>query len=471
MLRRTIRRLELHTTLGDSQSFRANFNHMPMMGVMHSPYKDAMKEYWASPIPWQPREYGEKPKPDDPVPLREAASTMVVAYNRHIDKGLVEAGEDNDYKVLMQFREAKGRFQKDQFVFPSAPVHLQDRDEDWAPLLHRLGVRETFHDIDLRLCAYRSLMAEANMLGIPPEGGGVAEVEGPPGPRNWYMMISAVPEMLRHLIDILDIPMEEALKQFRPFTRIQTPASEMFRYDNLAYLLPLQKVPCVRYTLSAVSEQLVWVSPKEAIARFETGVMEMPTPNVTFLHELDRVCPTFDKVEALQWNNTPDVILPELITDPETNMGTVLLPTDIHHSKNKKRAERRRRRLAAERGEPVPAEESATSAEAEEAEEGESKVDRFARFEFTKDIPWGVRSTFINRPIEADEEVDENFVRARDLTATEAEVLRLEYREENNRVLASKLKKVSNPDLKRLAERLPDEDAGEKVERIPRPEE
>lgn len=447
MLRRICRRLDLHTNISDSPSFRAAVVSPPMAGFAHSPYKDAMKEYWATPIPWQPREYGEKPKPGDPVPMREAVSTLLVARNTHIDPAAVEAGEDNDYKVLMQFREAKGRYRKDNFVLPSAPINLADRDEDWAKLLVRLGVKTQHPDIVDRVSAMRSLLTECNLLMIPPEGGAVAEVEGPPGPRKWHMIISMVPGELRRLIDILDIPMESTLNQLRPFLRIQTPASEMFRYDNKSFVMTLPKIPCVKYTISTVGEELIWVSPKEALARYESGVMEMPTPNLIFLHELDRRAPRFDQVEAMRRDAVPDVMLPELITDPQTNMGTVLLPTDIHHSKNKARAERRRRQRDA------PAAEAATGEKAEE----DDVVDRFARFQFEKDIPWGVRSQFINRPVEAGDQIEETFQRVRDLTAGEAEVMRLEFREDNNKLIEAKLRKASNPDLKQMARLLPKE--------------
>jgi hypothetical protein len=469
MLRRCARRLDLHTTMTDSPSFRAAFNHNPMAGVLHSPYKEAMKEYWATPIPWQTRDYGPKPGPHDPVPLREAATMLVVAKNAHIDKGVVEAGEDNDYKVLMQFRESKGRYQKDSFVLPSAPIHLQDRDDDWAPLLYRLGVKTTYTDIEARLCAFRTLLAECNLLVVPPEGGTLAEVEGPPGPRKWHMIVASIPQQIRYLIDILDIPMEAALKSLRPFTRVQTPATEMFRYDNKAFVLPIERCPCVRYTISTVGEQLVWVSPKEAMARFETGVMEMPTPNVILMHELDRLCPTYEQASSIAYDAQPGVVTPELVHDPATNMATVLLPTDIHHSTNAKRVERRRKRQAAEQQQQEHADPSARlTTSGEDAGEGESRVDRYARFEFTKDIPWGVRSTFVNRAIEMDEEVAENFERTQELTAGQAEVLRLEYREENNKVLTQRLKSAKNPELQRYAKLLPQDDEDKvEVERIP----
>jgi hypothetical protein len=466
MLRRTVRRFDLHTTTTDSGSFRAAYNHNPMAGVLHSPWKDAMKEYWATPIPWQQRDYGPKPKPGDPVPLRQSASALIIAKNSHIDPALVEAGEDNDYKVLMQFREAKGRYQKDSFVFPGAPIHLEDRHEDWGKLLYRLGLRHEFEDIDERLCAYRSLFAECNLLVLPPEGGGLAEVEGPPGPRKWHMYVAGAPNMIRHLVDILDVPIEPALMSLRPFVRIQSPAAEVFRYDNKSFIIPIEKVPCVKYTISTVGEELIWVSPKEALARFETGVMEMPTPNVMIFHELDRRVPTYDQVKALTHDNVPPVLLPELIHDKETNMATVLMPTDIHHSKNVKRVERRRRRQQAQEGLSTPAETAGASSEAAadeaDAQQPPSVVDYYARFEFTKDIPWGVRSTFLNRAIAPDEEVQETFERVKDLTASEAEVKQLEFREEQSKVFAKRLKTAANPEMQRLAKMLP-KDAGDDV--------
>jgi hypothetical protein len=446
MFKRCLRRLDLHTVTTDSPSFRAMPLRAPMAAVINTPYRDAFKEYWATPIPWQPRDYGQKPKPGDPVPLREAATTLVVAKNKHIDRGLVDSGEDNDYKVLMQFREAKGRYQKDQFVLPGAPINLQDREDDWVKVLYRLGVKKEFKDIDHRICAMRALLAECNLLVVPPNGGNIAEVEGPPGPRKWHMMVASSPSHFRQLVDILEIPMEEALDNLKPFGRIQTPATEMFRFDTMCYVVAVDKMPCVKYTISTIGEQLVWVSPKEAMARFDAGVMDMPTPNLVFLEDLDRRYPTFDKVRAMEVMTSLDdvpVVLPELVHDPATNMATVLLPGDIHHSNRRAAREQRKQQN-------LP-----------------PQMERFSRFDFTKDIPWGVRSVFTNRPIGADEEVIE-LPGVAPLTIQEADTLKLEHKKENEKVMAEKLRRVANPEFQNLKKMLKlDEPEAAEIERVP----
>lgn len=363
--------------IGESPSFRAKPMRNLQIDVSQSPYKEQFKDYWATPIPWARREYGPKPKIGDPVPLRSSATTLVCARNRHVDPARVEAGEDNDYKVLMMFRESRGRFTKDQFIFPASPVHAMDRDlEGWEPFLKRRGLsKEDFpNDFEERMCAMRSLLTEMNLLLIPKEGGTMAEVQGPPGPKKWHMMVMETPKAMRDLMDVLQLPMKKCLENLVPFKRVQTPATESFRFDSHSYIVTLDKIPEVKYTISTVGEQLIWVSPREAIERFNDGRMEMPTPNLILLSELADNAPTFAELQAKYSNHAQeaDVIVPELVRNPINNMATVLMPGDIHHT--------------------------GTSPE-------ERSEKFFHRFHYEKDWPHGVRAVYIHRPVEQEDDI------------------------------------------------------------------
>lgn len=350
---------------GESPSFRAKPGMRNLLAdAQMSPYKEQFKDFWATPVPFADREFGEKPKIGDPIPTRRAATTIIVAKNKHVSQEAVEAGADNDYKVLMMFREAKGRYLKDQFVFPSSPVRLEDTSDDWNKILRRRGLKSHYPDLHSRLTAHRALLSMANLLVIPKEGGGIAEVEGPPGPRKWHLITWSQPAAMKNLIDVLELPMESTLSQFIPFRRLITPESETFRFDNLCYLVPFEKVPDVQYTLSTEGEKLVWVSPMEAMARFNAGIMNMPTANIIALSELNNECPTFAEVQQKNNRDVPREVLPQLFHHGQTKVATVVLPGDIAHSK--------------------------TTAEDREA--------RFVRrFQYTKDYPYGVRAVFEER--------------------------------------------------------------------------
>ena len=375
MIRRA-RFLLFNNVSGESPSFRAKPMRNLQVDVCNSPYKEQFKDYWATPIPWAKREYGEKPKIGDPVPLRSSATTLICAKNKHADMARVEAGEDNDYKVLMMFRQSRGRFTKDQFLFPASPVHAVDRDLDgWAPYFKRRGLSlEDFpNDLEERLCAMRSLLVEMNLLMIPKEGGAIAEVQGPPGPKKWHMMVMETPKGMRDLCDVLSLPLTKCLENLVPFKRVQTPASETFRFDSHSYITTIDKCPEVKYTISTVGEQLIWVSPREALDRFNDGRMEMPTPNLILLSELADSAHTYDELKA-KYNNPHsefDVITPELVRNPVNQMATVLMPGDIHHTQ--------------------------TSPE-ERAEKF------FHRFHYEKDWPHGVRAVYIHRPVEEEDD-------------------------------------------------------------------
>jgi hypothetical protein len=382
-----------------------------MMGtVVQSPYKDAFKEYWSTPVPWAPRDYGPKPRVGDPIPLREAVTTLVVGKNNHIDRAKVESGEDNDYKILMMFREPNGRYTKDQFVLPSGPINLQDRDEAWGPLLVRLGVKTPHDDMVKRIAAIRALFVEFNLIVLPPEGGGLAEGQGPPGGRNWHMMVMQQPSLLRQFVDILEIPMEGALNSLLPFLRIQTPNTEQFRFDSTCYLVPFPKIPDVKYTISTIGEELFWVSPKEALARYEAGVMELPTPTLILFNELDRLLPRFDDIKTkLSMDTEPRVVTPELVHDPNTRMATVLIPGDVHHSETPAlRAEMKAKRKRQVKIEPTsgltPEQQSAN---AKQDNEEFDVPEMLYRIQYEKDEPYGVKSVLTFRPINPGEEVAE----------------------------------------------------------------
>jgi hypothetical protein len=379
MWRRTLQRLELHTSTTEGSSIFAHPMRNLLSNVLHSPYKDSFKEFWATPVPWEHREYGAKPKPGDPIPLRDAATTLIIGKNNHINPELVESGEDNDYKVLMLYRETRGRYQKDSFTFPSTPVQLADLEEDWPKQLHRLGVVTEHADLPQRLAALRALIDTASLIVIPKEHGSIAEVQGPAGIRKWSGIIHTAPSLLHSLLDILELPMEAVLNNMAPFRNVQTPATELFRYDAKSYITTIDKLPCVKYAISIVGEKLVWVSPKEAMARFDTGIMEMPTPNMILLNELDKEFPTFDLIKNRDATSKTTTILPEMVHDPATRMATCLLPGDMHHTQT-------RAMMKAQGDMPID-------------------VNHFSRFEFIKDEPWGVRAVFTARPVESDDDV------------------------------------------------------------------
>lgn len=369
-MRRTILRRLLNVS-GESPDFRAKPGiRNLLLDVQQSPYKEQFKDYWSTPVPFADREYGEKPKLGEPIPTRRAATAILVGHNHHIDPAKVEAGEDNDYKVLMMFREAKGQFVKDQFVLPSAPMSLEDISDDWDKVLRRRGATTNWPDLHHRLTAMRALFTQFNLLLIPKEGGGVAEVEGPPGPRKWHLICYSQAKAMRHLVDVLELPMESTLGQLVPFRNIVTPTTETFRFENKSFLVSLDKIPEVQYTLSVSGERLIWVSPMEAMARFNAGIMNMPTPNLIALSELHNECPTYADVLKKTNRDAFRTVKPELFHHGQTKVSTVLLPGDMQHP------------------ETTP-------------EDRAAKYVR--RFSYEKDYPFGVRAVFDERPATPEE--------------------------------------------------------------------
>ncbi|KAG8345464.1 hypothetical protein ERJ75_001419000 [Trypanosoma vivax] len=392
MLRHTQRRYLLNIS-GESPSFRAKPLRNLQMDVQMSPYKEQFKDYWSTPVPWADREYGEKPKLGAPIPTRRAATTVVIGKNRHIDDAKVQRGEDNDYKVLMMFREGKNRLVRDQFILPSLPVSLEDSSEDWEKILRRRELKTQWADLHHRLCAMRALFAHMNILLIPKEGGGLVEVEGPPGPKKWHLLVHSNPKAMKNLVDVLELPMETTLSQLLPFRTIVTPTTETFRFSNLSYLVVFEKIPDVRFTISTLGEKLVWVSPMEAIARFNAGIMNMPTPNLILLSELNNECPTFAEVCKRKPHDSHRTVLPELFRHDQTKVATVLLPGDLRHPDTTQ----------------------------------EDKMQQFVRrFVYEKDYPFGVRAVFEERQATT-EEVSEPLIQEAPKLLEEANEMDMVY--------------------------------------------
>jgi hypothetical protein len=376
MLRRSALRLN-QNNLGMLSWRNQNFSHL-QHEVQDSPYKDQFRNFWSEPIPWMDREYGPKPKIGDPIPTRPAATTLIVAKNKYANPERVARGEDNDYKVLIRFRESTRRFNKDQFLLPSTSVCREDYLEEWMPILQDGGLHTHYDDLVLRLCAWRSLMADCNTLLIPRNGGSIAEVQGPPGKLRWHGMIFQNPQMMKQLVGILRMEVEDILNQLCPFRNIITPASEMFRFNNRSYVVTIDRIPDMQYTTSMVGESLHWVSPLEAIGRYNAGIMEMPAPNVIQFSELANAFPTFDDVvKGLSVSSVPVDVQPELVRHAAEKVATVLLPGDRSHSKTT---------------------------------EEDRQRSYFRRFTYVRDEPHGVRAVFEERPTDEQDDLSEVLV-------------------------------------------------------------
>ena len=377
MLRRTLLGRN-QNNLGQSPSWRCGTPlYLPTI-VADSPYKEQFRKFWSEPVPWMDREYGPKPKLGDPTPTREAATTLIIGKNKHVNPERVAAGLDNDYKVLIRLRESQRRLGKDQFLLPSTAMHRQDFLEEWMPILRDGGLKTNYDDLRHRLCAWRSLMADCNTLLIPRNGGSIAEVEGPPGPTRWQGIVYSQPQMMKQLVGILRMDIEDILSQLLPFRNIITPTSEMFRFNNRSYIVPIDRIPDMQFTVNIVGESLHWVSPMEAIGRFNAGIMNMPAPNIVVFSELVNNYPTFDDiVKGLTTKSEPIDVFPELVRHKEGKVATVLLPGDRSHSKTT---------------------------------EEDKQRSYFRRFIYIKDEPHGVRAVFEERPTDDQDDLTEVLV-------------------------------------------------------------
>lgn len=208
------------------------------------------------------------------VPARPASTVIVLRPSTSL-------GESDPFEILMVRRNDKVAFMAGSYVFPGGRVDEGDRPP--------AGVRlppAVFRDLTdedeaaYRMAAVRELQEEANV----------------------YLTVD----------------------DLTPFAHWVTPEIETRRFDTRFFLARMPAGQAARHD-EGETTALDWLSPREAIARFERRELLLPPPTWTSIRQL---APRSSIDDVLQWARSRPIVrvMPGWIKDETTTMLT--LPGD-----------------------------------------------------------------------------------------------------------------------------------------------
>lgn len=245
-----------------------------------------------------------EPEPTAPATAHPAA-TVVVVRGAGAGGGTASAGAGRGapYEVMLQRRSATLKFFPGAHVFPGGRVDAADRFADAAACCDGLAEAPRFPhlgadgELACRIAAARELLEEAGVL--------LARRDG-----RWATAEEAT--ALRGLLDageafeelVLEGGWRLALGDLVPFARMVTPAVEPKRFDTHFFLAELPAGQEARSD-EVEADDLVWISPPEAVAGSMGGAVNLVPPTWVTLLQLS----PFDSVAALlTWGRTRPIV-------------------------------------------------------------------------------------------------------------------------------------------------------------------
>jgi 8-oxo-dGTP pyrophosphatase MutT (NUDIX family) len=208
----------------------------------------------------------------------------------------------NPFEVLMVRRHSRGFF-GDLVVFPGGGVDDIDRSE-----LARRVVAGAGEDADHRAAALRELAEEAGFTLVGDGAHTVPDLRG----EDMYLW---------HEEKGWSMPGDGLVL----VSRWVTPEMAPRRFDTIFYLAAIDSPPEVRLDSAELIEHF-WVTPREAIARYESGDFPMVLPTLAHLRWLARRSSVSDAFESALGADGRSLIKPERAHDG--SIVPVLLPAD-----------------------------------------------------------------------------------------------------------------------------------------------
>lgn len=259
------------------------------------------------------------------VPLRPAATVMLV--RDHPENGL---------EVFMLQRTMRAAFAKGMYVFPGGRVDDVDDASELEAMCDRftdahasglLGVprgglaywiaaiRECFEEAGV-LLARRADEQDALRFDEHSAESRFVELRRAVNDGELAFIDMCVNENLRLMTDTIHY-----------VSHWITPVGEVRRFDTRFFIAP---APSAQAPLHDDRETIdsLWVSPREALDRFERGDLAMIPPTISNLEFLLPHWTTAEALAAAQRVGTPVTVLPKLRTDAEGRVVGIILPGD-----------------------------------------------------------------------------------------------------------------------------------------------
>ena len=252
--------------------------------------------------PWIPR---DKIETDD-VPILPA-STMILIDDRP------------DLQVLMFLRNNSSGFVADHTIFPGGAIEEDDKNYIWDDLIVGLtkeeaaGQLRTEHARSFWIAAIRETIEEVGVLVGTLENSVLEEREFlENGTKNFSNVILG-----RELfLDLSDI---------RPISRWITPMGGTRRYDTY-FFVARSFTPVVPQVDGKEAVEAFWITPSEALQKWESGEMTMISPTLATLRQLESYKNVSEVFSALE-----SKFLPENIRIVDESKALPLFPKDANY--------------------------------------------------------------------------------------------------------------------------------------------
>lgn len=258
--------------------------------------------------------------PATPVTPRPAAAIVLLRGHEPSDEP--SGGAEAFVEVFMVRRHVRNEFAPDVFVFPGGSVTPEDREAELLPdLCAPVGEGATTLGSGFRAAALRECFEEAGVLLARRGARALAITDEDTGRFATYRAA-----LQAHAVGIAAVAKDEGLTlatdALLHWAHWITPAAWSMRFDThffLAAMPAAQEAAHDRLETTAG----VWVTPEDALARFERGEFPLVFATVHQLREL-RGLPGVAEALRRFAGTTPKTILPRIVERGGTNV--ILLP-------------------------------------------------------------------------------------------------------------------------------------------------
>ena len=236
-------------------------------------------------------------------------------------------------QVFMLRRNVESEFVKGAYVFPGGAVDDADRHADLEPICEGrtdaeasalLGIDEG--GLAFWVAAIRECFEEAGLLLAYDENGKVLRLEDDEIVEAFAAHRRAVDSGERRLTEVCaEEGLRLAVDSMHYFSHWITPEGQPRRYDTRFFVA---RAPEAQEALHDEVETIasVWITPAEALARFEAGELDLMPPTMVTLRQIGRFERAGDLLAAAAVNTDIPAIQPRVVKD--SGGVRILLPGD-----------------------------------------------------------------------------------------------------------------------------------------------
>ncbi|MGH2686036.1 MAG: NUDIX hydrolase [Actinomycetota bacterium] len=256
------------------------------------------------------------------VEVRDAATVIVV-----------RDGDDGRMQVCMLGRNVESEFTRGAYVFPGGAVDDDDRHADLEPICEGradpvasalLGVEHG--GLAFWVAGIRECFEEAGLLLAYAEDGKLLRLEDHDDVETFAAHRRAVDAGERRLVEVCaEEGLRLAVDGMHYFSHWITPEGQPRRYDTRFFIA---RAPDAQEALHDEVETIasVWITPAEALARFEAGTLELMPPTMVTLRQIGRFERADELLAAAAQTTDVPTIQPRVVKDQ--GGIRILLPGD-----------------------------------------------------------------------------------------------------------------------------------------------